>query len=103
MEIIELKLNSPITEEQWDTITDVDIEHTNAITFSTKHGKTVRFVKEKQPVTIGDKLRTKNDEVLAQAIYDIVQEIKQMRRMGFVIRGKEKQHILEWLQKPLEE
>ena len=39
------ELNSPITEDQWDMITDVDFEHTNEITFHTKHGKTVRFVK----------------------------------------------------------
>ena len=41
-----LTLNSPITEEQWDTITDVDFEHTNEITFHTKHGKEVVFVKK---------------------------------------------------------
>lgn len=40
-----LTLNSPITEEQWDAITDVDLEHTNDITFYTKHGKEVKFVK----------------------------------------------------------
>ena len=40
-----LTLNSPITEEQWDAITDVDFEHTNEITFHTKHGKEVKFVK----------------------------------------------------------
>ena len=41
-----LTLNNPITEEQWDTITDVDFEHTNEITFHTKHGKKVVFVKK---------------------------------------------------------
>lgn len=40
-----LTLNSPITEEQWDAITDVDFEHTNEVTFHTKHGKKVKFVK----------------------------------------------------------
>ena len=40
-----LTLNSPITEAQWDAITDVDFEHTNEITFHTKHGKEVKFVK----------------------------------------------------------
>lgn len=38
---MEMTLNSPITEEQWDAITDVDFEHTNRIWFHTKHGKTV--------------------------------------------------------------
>lgn len=42
------RLNSPITEEQWDAITDVDFEHTDRIWFSTKHGKEVEFVKRKK-------------------------------------------------------
>jgi len=45
MDEMTLTLNSPITEEQWDAITDVDFEHTNEITFYTKHGKEVKFVK----------------------------------------------------------
>lgn len=40
-----LTLNSPITEEQWDAITDVDFDHTDRIFFHTKHGKEVEFVK----------------------------------------------------------
>lgn len=40
-----LTLNSPITEEQWDTMTDVDFRRTNEIIFITKHGKEVKFVK----------------------------------------------------------
>ena len=40
-----LTLNSPITEEQWDMIADVDFDYTNEITFHTKHGKEVKFVK----------------------------------------------------------
>ena len=41
----ELTLNNPITEEQWDTITDVDFDRTDHITFHTKHGKEVEFTK----------------------------------------------------------
>jgi len=40
-----LTLNSPITEEQWDMIEDIDFDYTNEITFHTKHGKEVKFVK----------------------------------------------------------
>ena len=40
-------LNSPLTEEEWDMITDVDFDHTSEITFHTKHGKEVVFVKRK--------------------------------------------------------
>lgn len=39
-----LTLKSPITDEQWDEITDADFEHTDRIWFETKHGK-VEFVK----------------------------------------------------------
>lgn len=42
-----LTLNSPITEEQWDALMDVDFDNTNEIYFHTKHGKEVCFVKRK--------------------------------------------------------
>lgn len=45
MDDISLILNSPITEEQWDDITDVDFESTNIIKFLTKHDKEVEFIK----------------------------------------------------------
>jgi len=41
----EFTLNNPLTEEQWDTITDVDFDRTDRITFHTKHGKGVEFTK----------------------------------------------------------
>ena len=43
-----LTLNHPLTEEQWDAITDVDFDYTDRIWFNTKHGKTVEFVKRKR-------------------------------------------------------
>ena len=46
MDEITLTLNSPITEEEWDMIADVDLDHTSEVLFHTKHGKKVRFVKE---------------------------------------------------------
>lgn len=48
-----LTLNSPITEEQWDMIEDVDFDHTDSITFYTKHGKEVKFVKRKTGKWVG--------------------------------------------------
>ena len=42
---ITLTLNSPLTDEDWDLITDTDFDHTDTIWFNTKNGKTVRFVK----------------------------------------------------------
>lgn len=41
----EFTLNNPLTEEQWDMITDVDFDRTDCITFHTKHGKEVQFTK----------------------------------------------------------
>lgn len=40
-------LHNPLTEEEWDMIADVDLDHTSEITFHTKHGKEVVFVKRK--------------------------------------------------------
>lgn len=42
-----LTLSSPITEEQFDAITDVDFDNTDRIWFHTKHGKDVEFVKQR--------------------------------------------------------
>lgn len=41
-------LHHPITDEEWDAITDVDFDHTEEIFFHTKHGKEVEFVKRKK-------------------------------------------------------
>jgi len=66
MDEITLQLNSPLTDEQWDTITDVDFDHTDRITFHTKHGKEVDFVKFKPIKTNADKIRQMTDEELAR-------------------------------------
>ncbi len=42
---IEFTLNSPLTESDWDKITDPEFEKTDRITFRTKSGKTVEFAK----------------------------------------------------------
>ena len=41
----EFTLDNPLTEEQWDMITDVDFDRTDRIAFRTKHGKEVEFAK----------------------------------------------------------
>lgn len=41
----EFTLNNPLTEEQWDMISDVDFDRTDRISFHTKHGKEVEFTK----------------------------------------------------------
>lgn len=42
---MEFTLNSPLTEEDLDKIYDVDMDSTDSVTFRTKHGKEVEFVK----------------------------------------------------------
>ena len=42
---ITLTLNNPLTDEQWDAISDVDFDRTDRIWFHTKHGKEVEFAK----------------------------------------------------------
>lgn len=42
---ITLTLNSPITDEQFDALTDVDMENTPRIVFHTKNGKEVEYIK----------------------------------------------------------
>jgi len=41
----EFTLNNPLTDEEWDMLTDVDFDKTERIEFQTKHGKHVEFVK----------------------------------------------------------
>ena len=64
-----LTLDSPITEEQWDMIADVDFDYTNEITFHTKYGKEVKFVKasaqpEPQWIPCSEKLPKEGQMVL---------------------------------------
>lgn len=40
----EFTLNSPLTKEDWDKITDVELEHTKKIWFATPSGKKVEYV-----------------------------------------------------------
>lgn len=49
-----IELHNPLTEEEWDSLTDVDMEHTNSVTFNTKHGKEVVFIKQKHGRWIKD-------------------------------------------------
>ena len=53
MDEMTFTLHHPLTEEELDIIEDVDFDHTNSITFHTKHGKEVVFVKCKRGRTQG--------------------------------------------------
>ena len=47
MDELELTLNNPLTDDDWDKIADVDFDYTTEIAFRTKHGKVVKFIKER--------------------------------------------------------
>lgn len=57
MDEMTFTLHNPLTEEEWDIIEDVDFDHTNSITFHTKHGKEVEFVKCKTGRWITHKIK----------------------------------------------
>lgn len=63
-----IKLKSPLTESDWDTITDVDFDCTNRIWFHTKHGKQVEFIKVKPVTSNADRIRAMSDEELASLL-----------------------------------
>jgi hypothetical protein len=69
-------LHNPLTEEEWDMITDVDLDHTTEITFHTKHGKEVVFVKRKlpsaQPETNCSEIPNSSDFVSRKAVREMV-------------------------------
>ena len=77
MDEMTLTLNSPITEEQWNAITDIDFEHTNEITFHTKHGKEVKFVKASAQADVPD--INVGDMISRQAAIDAVESAKTAR------------------------
>lgn len=45
MSEITFRLNSPLTEEDWNLITDAEFEHSDSVTFTTPSGKEVEFRK----------------------------------------------------------
>lgn len=42
---IVFKLNSPLTKDDWNLITDAEFEHSDGVTFTTPSGKEVEFRK----------------------------------------------------------
>ena len=68
-----LTLSSPITEEEWDLISDVDFDHTDRIWFNTKHGKKVEFVKIPRWIPCSERLPEPNghkEYLVTTAHYD---------------------------------
>lgn len=41
----EFTLRSPLTKEDWNKLSDAELEHTESITFQTPQGRQVRYIK----------------------------------------------------------
>ena len=41
----EFTLHNPLTEEDWNKISDAELEHTESITFQTPQGRQVKYIK----------------------------------------------------------
>lgn len=54
----EFTLHSPLTKEDWNKISDVELENTPSVTFQTPQGRQVRYIKCK----VLDKIRAEIDE-----------------------------------------
>lgn len=70
MDEMKFTLHNPLTKEEWDIIEDVDFEHTSSITFHTKHGKNVEFVKRKTGKWIPCDERLPEDDGWYQVSYE---------------------------------
>lgn len=53
----EFTLHSPLTEEDWNKLSDAELENTMSVTFQTPQGRQVRFIK----CEVLDKIRAKID------------------------------------------
>lgn len=104
MDEITLQLNSSLTEEQWDTITDVDFDHTDRITFHTKHGKEVDFVKLKPINTNADKyFRNATDEEIASFLAAVNNHRQWSEQTLMQDLDADYAYYLEWLKEEVNE
>lgn len=94
---IELTLNSPLTEEQFDTITDVDFDHTNRIWFHTKHGKTVEFVKAEPPTTAAAPPATNADRIRGMSDEELAKKFCELETSGMIYGPSGRAAWLDWL------
>lgn len=74
-----MEFNSPLTDEDWEKLEDVDFDHTEHIWFHTKHGKEVHFYKNAIPIEWIDgyiKRRANDAEIYAEILFisDMVKE-----------------------------
>lgn len=75
MDELTLTLNHPLTDEEWDAIVDVDFEYTNEITFYTKNGKKVDFVKEPHWIPTSKERPPQHQEIWITDVYGDVEVV----------------------------
>ena len=84
---IELTLDYPIPDADWDKIMDVEFENTKSITFRTKSGKTVEFAKVSEEFEWCHDCKEYDQEKhcchrWTKVIRNTVEELKQERPKG---------------------
>ena len=67
-----LKLNSPLTKEDWNKICDAELEHTKKITYKTPSGKEVVFI----PLAELEEIKAEIDEVATERYIFCVGSVK---------------------------
>ena len=66
MNEFKFKLSHPITAEEWNLITDAELEHTNIVEFTTPSGKTVPFQKVKMQFSKATQFLSKQQSVTGE-------------------------------------
>lgn len=67
METMELKLNSPITKEQWELLTDENLEHSDTMWFDTPNGNHFEYKKVRNGKWIERKVSSTNADIEFQS------------------------------------
>jgi hypothetical protein len=58
----EFTLHSPLTQEDWNKLSDAELENTMSVTFQTPQGRQVKYIK----CEVLDKIRAEIDQYLFQ-------------------------------------
>ncbi len=90
MNEFEFTLHSPLTEEDWNKILDVEHENTISVTFQTPQGKQVRYIK----CEVLDKIRTEIKAIVVSGQIDentlFIKSGEQVKQMALEIIDKYK-------------
>ena len=80
----EFTLHSPLTKEDWNTLSDAELENTTSVTFQTPQGRQVRYIKsevldkiriEIWDLQYGDEEKSMSDEDRADAYNNAIRQV----------------------------